>query len=404
MRAPPPAPAWASQLLTVGVTGTNGKTTTTTLVAEALATLGRPVARVTTLGCYLDDERQDVPFDHAGFIATMRRCLDAGGRYAAIELTSEALANGFARAWPCQVAVFTNLTRDHLDAHGSMEHYLASKAQLFLQLPKGGAAILNACDEASPLLEEVVPAGVHVTRYGLLTRGQPTAPLDLRAHDVVLTPYGTSFKVARSEAFATFPSELSTRAVGQVFAENALAALAAAVAAGVPPDQAALAIAGAAPPAGRFQIVAERPYVVVDYAHTPDALARTLATAKELCRGRLGLVFGAGGNRDQKKRPLMGAAALLADRVVLTSDNPRDEDPAQIAAEVRQGLEDHADVVIELDRRRAIQDAVLGAEEHDWIVIAGKGHENEQLVRGVRTPFSDVEVAREARRDRPGRV
>src|SRR4029453_16526048 len=151
---------WSSALFTVGVTGTNGKTSTTSMIAAALALLGRPVAKATTLGFFLDDEALDVSAHHAGFIATMRRCLDAGGRYAAVEFTSEALALGAARSWPGRGGVFTNLSHDHLDAHQSPEHYLASKAQLFMTLPAGGAAILNGCDANAALLEDVLPMGV----------------------------------------------------------------------------------------------------------------------------------------------------------------------------------------------------------------------------------------------------
>lgn len=396
MRAPPPAPEWAQRLFTVGVTGTNGKTTTTTMLAAALGRLTRPVARVTTLGCFLDDERLDVPFDYDGFLATMRRCLDRGGEYAAIELTSEAMARGFAAAWRSRVGVFTNMTRDHLDAHGSVEHYLASKAQLFLHLPAGGVAVLNGCDPASALLAEVVPKGVSIVRYGAASRGEAESPLDLSARSVDVRWSGTALALGRGPGFEGYPEQLSTRAIGAIFAENALAALAGAVSAGVPPAVAAAAIAEVAPPAGRFEVVAERPYVVVDYAHTPDALARTLATAKHLARGRVVVVFGAGGNRDQKKRPLMGAAARAAERVVLTSDNPRDEDPARIAAAVREGVAPHADVLVELDRRRAIEGAIADAGEEDVVLIAGKGHESDQTIRGVRARFSDAEIARAA--------
>ena len=158
-RVPAP-PEWSGELTTVGVTGTNGKTSTTFYAAAALASLCSPVAQTTTLGSFLDREPFETSFDMKGFLATMRAGLNRGGRYAAIELTSEALGLGFAKAWPCQVGVFTNLTRDHVDAHGSAEHYLASKAQLFLHLPADGTAVLNGCDPASALLSEVIPEGV----------------------------------------------------------------------------------------------------------------------------------------------------------------------------------------------------------------------------------------------------
>ncbi|HVM69594.1 MAG TPA: cyanophycin synthetase, partial [Gaiellaceae bacterium] len=186
-------------------------------------------------------------------------------------------------------------------------------------------------------------------------------------------------------------------AIGDVYAENALAALLGAVAAGVAPADAAEALAIAPAPPGRFEVIHERPYVVVDYAHSPDALARTVAIARSLAdRGgaRLTVVFGAGGKRDKAKRRPMGEAARSADVVVLTTDNPRDEDPGEIAAEIAQGLVGHLAVRTVLDRRGAIEQAILEAKDEDVVVVAGKGHEVEQLVGSEIRRFSDVEVAR----------
>ncbi len=381
---------------TVGVTGTNGKTTTTTLVAAALARVAQPVARITTIGFFLDDDPvTDVPATHEGFVQVMRRAAARDGRFAAVEYTSEALAKGYARLWPADVAVFTNLTHDHHDAHGSPEHYLASKAQLFMHVPEGGAVVLNGCDPASALLAEVVPAGRRVLRYGVPSRGAPVAALDLAAERVELSWEGTSLALAGEG----LPSRMTVRAIGEVFAENALAALAAAIACGVDPAMAAEAIAAAAPPPGRFEVIAERPWVVVDYAHSPDALARTLSAARSLAEGALHVVFGAGGNRDPNKRAPMGEAASIADRVTLTTDNPRDEDPALLAAQVREGIRG-PQVAIELDRARAIEDAIRAAAPDDVIVIAGKGHERTQTLGAAVRPFDDVAIARAALRRR----
>ncbi len=378
---------------TVGVTGTNGKTTTTTLVAAALARLARPVARVTTVGFHLDDERvTDLPASHEGFLRLMRRCEERGGLFAAVEYTSEALAHGYARKWPAEIGVFTNLTHDHLDAHGSPEHYLASKAQLFMQLPAGGAAVMNSGDPSSALLEEVIPAGVRVLRYSVPSRGEAAA--DLRATRVALSWEGTRVDVAST--LPGVPAVLRVRAIGEVFAENALAALGAAIAAGVPPEDAAEALAAAAPPPGRFQVVSARPFVVVDYAHSPDALSRTLAAARALCTGRLHVVFGAGGDRDRDKRAPMGEAASLADRVTLTTDNARSEDPAAIAAAIRAGIRGHVAVDVELDRARAIERAVRDAAPEDVLLIAGKGHERTQTVGAAVVAFDDASIARAA--------
>jgi UDP-N-acetylmuramoyl-L-alanyl-D-glutamate--2,6-diaminopimelate ligase len=418
----PPPPPWKSDLLTVGVTGTNGKTTTTRLVAAALGSAHRPVVSTTTVGSFLDDEGFAADETHDGFLALLRAGRERGGRFAALEMTSEALARGFAVMWPCEIAVFTNLSHDHLDAHGSPEHYLASKAQLFLSLPPGGTAVLNGRDPASALLAEIVPGHARTVRYGLAGPaadrtdvdrasgpGGPSGPsglataangaLDVTGDELVVGWDGTRVRLALAGAFASLadgaPRELRVRAVGAVFAENALAAFTAALAAGVPAHAAASALGAAAPPPGRFEIVSDRPRVVVDYAHTPDALARTLAAARALTTGKLVVVFGAGGNRDRAKRGPMGRAAGVADRVVLTSDNPRDEAAEAIAGAIRDGIPAGVDVIVELDRRRAIAVALEGATPGDVIVVAGRGHETEQIIGTERRRFSDVETVRE---------
>jgi len=397
VRPPPAAPPWANELFSVGVTGTNGKTSTTAMIAALLGELARPVARVTTVGAFLDEERQEVPAHYAGFLETLRRCLDRGGRYAALEFTSEALAMGFAKAWPCQVAAFTNLSLDHSDAHGSPEHYLASKAQLFMALAPGGTAVLNGRDSAAQLLSEVIPPGVEVVTYGLPSRGEAWTTLDLAAHSASVRFEGTRFELEPCARFPDLPRGLQIRAIGEIFVENALAALAAALASGVPAGAAVSALARVAPPLGRFQIVRERPYVVVDYAHTPDALARTLATARSLCAGQVSVVFGAGGQRDTSKRPRLGEAARLVDRVVLTSDNPRNEDPLAIIAQIAEGLDNHPQVLREVDRARAIELAIRAATAEDVIVIAGKGHERAQETAGVQVAFSDEAIVQSVR-------
>lgn len=393
----PAPPGWGSKLFTVGVTGTNGKTTTTSWVAAALRSLSRPVARATTVGFYLDDVEVKTDKTYDGFLQGMRACYDQGGTHAAIELTSEALANGFARAWQCRVGVFTNLTHDHLDAHGSPEHYLASKAQLFLSLSQGATAVLNASDENYELLREIIPPGVVHRSYAVPARGAPQGTPDLVATAVEVGWNGTRITLDVRDPASGFPRELTVRAVGSVYAENALAALLGSVAAGVTPENAARAIEQAPPPPGRFEVVHQRPYVVVDYAHSPDALARTVAIARALAKdSRLFVVFGAGGKRDKDKRKPMGEAARAADVVVLTTDNPRDEDPADIARAIAKGLEDHGAVRTELDRKKAITYAILEAHDEDVILIAGKGHETEQTIGSETRHFSDVEVAREA--------
>jgi len=394
--AVPAPPPWASELRTVGVTGTNGKSTTTTWVAAALGAMGTRVVRATTLGFFVDDEEQAVEKSYDGFLECMRRGHALGARYAAIELTSEALARGFAKAWPCAVGVFTNLSHDHLDAHGTPEHYLASKAQLFVSLAPGATAVLNARDETSALLAEVLAEGVKTVTYGVPSRGE--ACLE---EDVSVTALHLGWDGTRIECMVHgSPVEVRVRAIGEVHAENALAAWLGAEAAGVPREAALARLAEAPAPPGRFEVISREPYVVVDYAHTPDALARTIATARALTAkrgaGRVHAVFGAGGKRDKAKREPMGRAASAAEHVVLTSDNPRDESPAAIAAEIARGLEGHPDVRVLLDRAAAIRHAVTSAGREDVVLLAGMGHEREQTIGGRRLPFSDVDEAKKA--------
>jgi UDP-N-acetylmuramoyl-L-alanyl-D-glutamate--2,6-diaminopimelate ligase len=381
----------------VGVTGTNGKTTTTSWIAHALRRMGTPVGRVTTLGFFIDDEPIGVAPTYDGFLQGMSRLHERGGRFAALELTSESLSAGFARAWPCDVGVFTNLTHDHLDAHGTAEHYLASKAQLFVALREGGTAVFNASDPVSELLREVTPPSVRVRSYAVPARGASCMTPDVTASSVSIAWTGTRIDCAwRDGADGVGARAIRVRAIGEVFAENALAAMLGAVAAGVSAEDAAAALASAPVPSGRFERIHERPWVIVDYAHGPDALARTVSTARALSHGRLFVVFGAGGDRDRSKRAPMGEAARPADVVVLTADNPRGEDPAAIARAIAVGLEGHADVRVELDRRAAIELALGEAARDDVVLIAGKGHETGQTVGAEVRPFSDVEVARDA--------
>lgn len=401
VRVPSP-PAWHAKLRTVGVTGTNGKSTTTTWLSAALRMRGKPVARATTLGFFIDDELIDIEPNYAGFLVGMKRALDAGAEVAAIELTSESLAQGFARAWPCAVGVFTNLTHDHLDAHQSAEHYLASKAQLFVSLAPGSHAVLNASDPVYSLLSEVLPSGVHRHAYGGCSRGEPHGTPDLVAVSTSLDWEGTTITCSVRDPGSGLPTELRVRAIGDIHAENALAALLGAVAMGIDPESAARAIGHASPPPGRFEVVHQRPYVVVDYAHNPDAIRRVVDSARRLADlekgARVFVVFGAGGTRDRDKRVPMGQAARRADRVVLTTDNARAEDPRAIASAIADGLRGHPSVRTILDRQEAIRTVIAEAAERDIVLILGKGHESDQLVGDTKRPFSDAGVALDALR------
>jgi UDP-N-acetylmuramoyl-L-alanyl-D-glutamate--2,6-diaminopimelate ligase len=393
----PPPPEWASDLRTVGVTGTNGKTSTTTYVAAALAEFAGPVGWVTTVGAGIGDPRRDPPFrppaTHGRFLALMEQLLDHGGRWAAIEATSAALGLGFARAWPCEIAVFTNLGHDHMKTHGTPEHYLASKAQLFVHLPAGGTAVLNAGDPNAALIAEIVPPHASILWFAGPDRALDRA-VDLRVRRADPDWSGLAVELEVAPWIEPLePVRLANPAAIQ--AENYAAALLAAIAAGMPSRLAAEAIARCHAPRGRFEsiVVEGGPRVVVDYAHDPDSLRQLLTDARRLTTGALVLVFGAGGDTDANKRPLMGAAAGLADRVWLTSDNPRHEDPAIIARALRAGVPAHVACSVELDRARAIARAIAEARPEDLVIISGKGHETVQVVGSEPRPCSDHEIA-----------
>lgn len=391
----------------VCVTGTNGKTTTTSLVAAIVAASGETACRVTTIGAWVGNERTGEEPTGNAFLHTLRIAAARGVRTLAIETTSHALGHGFARSWPPRVAVFTNLSRDHLDHHGTAEEYLAAKAQLFMSLPEDGVAVLNVADPSSALLDEVTPAGV--TRLGYAAREPDPAcasiPVALRAVDVAVDVHGTHARLLPSPLASALGDRIDLALVGNVHMENALAAALAAHALGYDAAAIRAAFASFAGVPGRFEIVSRAPLVVVDYAHTPDALARTLGVARSLVgAARVLCVFGCGGERDAGKRPEMGAiAARLADVVVITSDNPRSEDPVRIADAVEEGArEGKARLVRLLDRGAAIRAALEMATAADIVVIAGKGHEKTQTIGGVELPFDDVEIAREAWRARKG--
>ncbi len=389
----PPPPPWAHQLHTVGVTGTNGKSTTVTWLWAALQAHRDPAGAITTVESLVGTQRRPAIRGHRGFLEVARAVLDGGGEHLALELTSASLGMGFMAAWPVKVGVFTNLSHDHDEQHGSAEHYLASKAQLFVHLPPGGAAILNGSDPSSALLAEVLPEGVALHTYGAPWRGKSALPCELWLEDPQVDATGSRARL-RGAGTDTYGTSIEVQAPGLHFLENGVAALMGAVAAGVPAATAREAIARAPAPAGRFELVADRPRVIVDYAHTPDALRRTLAAARGLAGdGALWLVFGAGGHRSRSKRGPLGEAARAADHILLTSDNPRDEDPAEIIAAVRAGVGEHPGLHVELDRARAIEHAVRLAADDDLVVVAGKGHEREQEGADGRRPFSDVEVA-----------
>jgi UDP-N-acetylmuramoyl-L-alanyl-D-glutamate--2,6-diaminopimelate ligase len=355
----------------VGVTGTNGKTTVVHLLQAVLRHAGRRPAVIGTLtGARTTPEAPDLQALLAGYLGSGRDSV-------AMEVSSHALALDRVVGTRFRVAVFTNLTPEHLDFHASMDDYFAAKARLFTPAFSDRAVV----DVDDPRGRELL------ARAEVPTTGFSVEDLE----DLAVGLTGSRFRW-RGEA-------VDLQLGGRFNVANALAAAEAAVALDLDPATVAAGLGDAPPVPGRFEPVdAGQPFgVVVDYAHTPDGLERLLETSRELVGdGRVIVVFGCGGDRDRAKRPLMGAvAARLADRVLLTSDNPRSEDPAAIIEEVRAGIDDPETLVIDPDRRSAIRRALDAAGPGDLVVVAGKGHEPVQIVGDRTLPFDDRAVARE---------
>jgi UDP-N-acetylmuramoyl-L-alanyl-D-glutamate--2,6-diaminopimelate ligase len=393
--------ALANGLTTLAVTGTNGKTSTTSMIASIVRAAGEPAVRVTTLGMWVGDEQIADDSSMASFIRAVRRAHEVGARTLALEVTSRALEAGFAARWPAQIAVFTNLTHDHLDRHGTPERYLAAKAQLFVRLRPTGVAVLNAADPASSLLADVVPPDARCVGF-LAQPGVAAAanlPVELSVARLSCDQHGIRIGLADSPLATELGGGLQLRVLGAFQVDNALAAALAAAAAGYNADaiRRGLAEFGGVP--GRFEVCSHQPLVFVDFAHSPDALARVLESARALVGhgGRLGCVFGCGGERDSEKRPRMGELAdRLADVVWLTTDNPRGDDPAEIAAMVRAGVTGRASWHDLPERRAAIAAAVDWAGPDDVVVIAGRGPETHQQLACGPIPLLDKDAVREA--------
>jgi UDP-N-acetylmuramoyl-L-alanyl-D-glutamate--2,6-diaminopimelate ligase len=376
------------QLEVVGVTGTNGKTTTAFLVRHLLEAGGRPCGLLGTVKRVVGGREEEVERTTPEAIdlqATFRAMLDGGDRACAMEVSSHALELGRASGIRFACRVFTNLTQDHLDFHETMEAYFLAKRRLF---EGPGPAVVNVDDEyGRRLASEVECVTFAIEREA-----------EYRASDVEFDLMGSRFR-CRTPAGEV---ELHSPLPGLFNVENVLAAVAAVHALGIPLDTVAGALPRFGRVPGRFEPVDEGQDfgVLVDYAHTPEALENVLRAARPVAQGRLHVVFGAGGDRDRGKRPLMGdAARRLADRVLVTSDNPRSEDPDAIVDEVMEGAGPGAERVT--DRRSAIALAIESARPGDVVVIAGKGHEQgQEFEDGRKEPFDDVTVAREALRAR----
>jgi UDP-N-acetylmuramoyl-L-alanyl-D-glutamate--2,6-diaminopimelate ligase len=376
-----------AKLNVVGITGTNGKTTTAFLLRAIFERAGMRTGLLGTVKSIVGGVEEPVERTTPEGIdvqATFRRMLDKGDDACVMEVSSHALELGRAEGIHFACRVFTNLTQDHLDFHPDMEAYFMAKRRLF---GPSGPAVVNVDDDYGNRLADAVSDPV---TYGVDTDA------DFRAREVRFDPSGSRFTCETPDG----PFEIETRLPGLFNVQNALASIAAARSVGVDLDVARTALAEADRVPGRFEPVDEgQPFtVLVDYAHTPEALDNVLRAARELTDRRVHVVFGAGGDRDRAKRPLMGkAATALADRVIVTSDNPRSEDPRAIIEEILAGT--GPGVEWEPDRRRAIALAVSSAEPGDVVVVAGKGHEQgQEFENGRKEPFDDVTVVREALR------
>jgi UDP-N-acetylmuramoyl-L-alanyl-D-glutamate--2,6-diaminopimelate ligase len=381
----------SARLDVVGITGTSGKTTTSFLVRELLEGAGRRTALLGTVKSVVAGREgtlaRTTP-EAVDLQAAFAEMADGGDLACAMEVSSHALELHRADAIHWAVAVFTNLSQDHLDFHPTMEEYFLAKRRLFEAGPRVG--IVNVDDAWGARLA----AEMDVTTVSV------EGDADVRAVDVRPGLDGTDFAVVDRDGTRL---ELRSPLRGRFNVANAVAAVAVARALGVADDVIAGALRAAAPVPGRLQPVEEGQgfAVLVDYAHKPGALESVLDAARDLTRGRVIVVFGAGGDRDRGKRPIMGeVAGRLADEVVITSDNPRSEDPDAIVAEIVAGV-GREDVRVEPDRRAAIELAVSLARDGDVLLVAGKGHEQgQELAGGRKVPFDDVAVAREALRAR----
>jgi UDP-N-acetylmuramoyl-L-alanyl-D-glutamate--2,6-diaminopimelate ligase len=371
-----------------GVTGTNGKTSCSQWIAAALGRHGVRTGVIGTLGDGFPGalrEAGNTTPDALDLQATLRELRSGGARAVAMEVSSHGLVQGRVNGVRFSSALFTNLSHDHLDYHGTMQAYGEAKAQLFL-IDGLQSAVLNLDDPFGRDLARRLAGRVRTIGYSL----QPVEP---RTVDGVLS-VSDDLQLASSWG----SGRLASRQVGRFNVSNILGVVGVLIAHGLPLREALTLVADLPDVPGRMEVVGERPLVVVDYAHTPDALEKVLETLRPVAAqrsGQLVVVFGAGGDRDPAKRSVMGAAASRgADRIFITSDNPRSEDPAAIIDAVARGASGAPK--LETDRRRAIEAAVLEAAAEDVILIAGKGHESYQEIRGKRLPFSDQAVARAA--------
>jgi UDP-N-acetylmuramoyl-L-alanyl-D-glutamate--2,6-diaminopimelate ligase len=384
-----------SEKLTVcGVTGTNGKTTSTFLLEAILKGAGFNPAIIGTVENRLGDFR--IPSSHTtpdapGLQKLFADFLTHGATAVAMEVSSHALEQQRTAGTHFKAALFTNLTQDHLDYHGTMEAYFIAKTKLFLDYPEIRARAIHADDNyGKRLIELCTQAGHRTVTFGRVG-------CDINYGELRFSAAGIEGELELSKLKKRV--RLQSRMIGAFNAQNLSGAMAVAIGLGIDPDLAAKALSHATPVPGRVEPVANTKglHVIVDYAHTPDALENALKTLRPLCRGKLICVFGCGGDRDPTKRSIMGAIAeKLSDEIIVTSDNPRTEDPEKILDDIFDGIS-RKDVALRIgDRRQAIHEAIKRLNKNDILLIAGKGHEDYQIIGTQKFPFDDRKVALEA--------
>jgi UDP-N-acetylmuramoyl-L-alanyl-D-glutamate--2,6-diaminopimelate ligase len=387
----------SAELTIAGITGTNGKTTCAWLLAQALEAAGRPAAYMGTLGFGRPPQLTPTAHTTPDAVSVQRQLAllrGLGAECVGMEVSSHALEQHRVTGVRFNTAAFTNLTRDHLDYHGSMQTYGAAKARLF-GFPGLTHRVINIDDPfGAALAARDSPARLTVTTRAASFR--PGASQYVRALRV--TPDPTGLTIAVDSSFGS--AELAVRLLGEFNVDNSLTVLAVLLAWGVPLGEAVRALGRSRPASGRMELFGGRgltPLAIVDYAHTPDALEKALRAARLHCRGALRVVFGCGGDRDAGKRPLMGRlAAAVADDLIVTDDNPRSEDPARIVADILAGISGNVPVVVEHDRELAIRLSLSRSGPDDVVLIAGKGHEDYQIVGNLRRPFRDQAVVMDA--------
>ncbi len=381
----------AHAMRVIGVTGTNGKTSVTHFLAQALSTRV-PAAVLGTVGNGFPGELQPsthTTLDTVNLHATLGGLFARGARAVAMEVSSHALHQDRVAGVPFHTAVFTNLSRDHQDYHGDMQAYADAKARLF----RGAGlslAVINTDDPVGARLAAEVRERTYTIAVGSSSGVVRLGDRYLLLRDIETRADG--LRVLFDSSWG--PGELSSHLLGRFNGENLALALAVLLAWDMPPASAVAALKQVMPVAGRMMVflAPNKPRVVVDYAHTPDALENVLNSLRAHTSGRLICVFGCGGDRDRGKRPQMGEIAQrLADRVVLTDDNPRSEPPGQIVDEILAGMSAQDGILVEHDRARAIQTSIAAAGPNDLVLVAGKGHEDYQETDGRRRPFSDIE-------------